>query len=150
MSNKRGVSKIISSILLIALLVAVYFTFFFSYTCEDLSCFQAHQEKCSKTKFIRESESITWSYKIKGDDGGLCGIDAEILQVKKGDIDKIRLEGKSMMCYLPLGSTSLPELDLSRCNGILKEELQNIIIKNLHTYIVENIGEITEELNKPI
>ena len=47
--------------------------------------------------------------------------------------------GKGLIVY--------PEKDLGVCHGRLKEELQGIIIKRLHTYIVDNIGEIDETLD---
>jgi hypothetical protein len=55
-----------------------------------------------------------------------------------------------MDCYLQIGDISLPESDLTKCHGRLKEELQEIIIENAHRYIIENIGEINKELNKTI
>jgi hypothetical protein len=51
-----------------------------------------------------------------------------------------------MTCYLPIGDDRVPEADISVCHGILKEELQAIIIEKLHLYVVENIGEISSEL----
>lgn len=136
-------------IVLIAI-VAIYFTFFFSYKCEDIACFQAHQEKCSKTEFINDDKAITWAYKINGKKDGKCEINVEILQIKEGSLDKKVLEGKSMNCYLPIGSKSFPEKDISVCHGLLKEEFQDIMLKNAHKYIVENIGEINAELNKVV
>ncbi len=128
----------------------MYFTFFFSYKCSDISCFQAHQEKCVRTEFLNDAEDTTWFYKIEGKENQKCKINAEILQVKEGSLDKIKLEGTSMDCYLQIGDISLPESDLTKCHGRLKEELQEIIIENAHKYIIENIGKINPELNKTI
>ena len=150
MNKKAGVGKIVLIILiLVVLLGAVYFTFFFYYSCDDkdTACFKAHQEKCSKTKFLNDNEDALWSYKIKGKENNQCKIYVEFVQAKKGDIELIKLEGKSMDCYLPIGNTNSPESDISKCHGLLKEELQNIIINKLHNYIVKNVGEIGEELN---
>jgi hypothetical protein len=55
-----------------------------------------------------------------------------------------------MDCYLPLGSLVSPESDISRCHGILKEGMQNLIIRQLHTYIVENVKDIGSELENII
>ena len=149
--NNRGVSKIIWIIIIIIVLVAaVYFTFFFSYKCSDLACFQAHQEVCSRTKFVNDAEDVTWAYYIKGKENGECKIEVKVLNVKTGSIDKASLNGKLMTCYLTLGSTVSPEADLAKCHGILKEELQNMIINKLHAYIIENVGEISGELQKVI
>jgi len=69
MNKKAGAGKIVLIILiLVVLLGAIYFTFFFYYSCDDkdIACFKAHQEKCSKTKFLNDNEDALWNYKIKG------------------------------------------------------------------------------------
>ena len=55
-----------------------------------------------------------------------------------------------MTCYMPRGIVMQPESDLNECHGLLKESLQDIIIERLHTYIVQNIGQISESITKPI
>ncbi|MCW8966859.1 MAG: hypothetical protein OQK82_09280 [Candidatus Pacearchaeota archaeon] len=125
---------------------AVYFTFFFSYSCDDLACYKAHQRECSRTKFVNNNEGTIWKYQIIGEANKTCEIDVEVLQIKEGSTDKKRIEGKTMICYLPLGDDTSPELDITNCHGLLKEELQKMIIEKLHLYIIENIGEISEEL----
>jgi hypothetical protein len=134
--------------IIILLIAAIYFTFFFYYSCDDLSCFQSHQEKCVKTKFINDEEDTTWKYTIQGKEGDRCEITVEALVIKKGSADKQKLEGKEMNCYLPLRSIATPESDLARCHGELKEEMQNLIIQKLHAYIIENVEEIDEELEQ--
>ena len=146
---KRG-RKIFIAIIIIVLLVAIYFTFFCFPKCNDLACFRAHQQKCSKAKYLDEAESVLWKYRILGKEDGKCEIEVEVLRINEGGLDKKVLEGKSMMCLLPLGSISAPESDLSGCRGFLKEELQGLIIRKLHTYVLDNIGEINEELQKPL
>ncbi len=141
---------IISIILIILIGVAVYFTFFFAYTCNDLSCFQAHQKQCARTEFVKDSAEITWKYFIKGKEDGKCVINAEVTRIKTGTAENLKLVGKSMDCSLPLGSIASPESDISRCHGVLKEEMQNLIIQKLHAYILDNLGEIGEELERVI
>ena len=41
-----------------------------------------------------------------------------------------------------------PEKDLDSCKGELKENLQSVIIENLYKYIIDNLGEISEELRR--
>jgi len=147
MKKAALIAFILMSLVLIAI---IYFTFFFSYKCDDASCFIAHQEKCVKTKFINDVEDVKWLYYIKGKEDGKCEIDVNVLQVKQGAIDKKILEEKSMNCLLPLGSIASPESDLLKCHGVLKEEMQNLIIQKLHSYIIESVGEITEELRKAV
>jgi len=149
--GKGGIWKLILFIFIIIVLsVAVYFTFFFYYKCKNIECFKTHQEKCSKSKYIHDTEDATWLYYIKGKEDNKCEIKVEILEIKQGDLDKLILKGKTMDCYLTLGNLASPESDLTKCHGILKEELQNLIIEKLHAYIVENIGDISAELKKVI
>jgi len=141
---------IILILIALVLIIALYFTFFFSYKCSDASCFISHQEKCTKTKFVNNAEDVKWLYYIKGKEDGKCEIEVSVLEVKQGAIDKKILEEKSMTCLLPLGSIASPEADLLKCHGVLKEEMQNLIIQKLHSYIIESVGEITEELRKAV
>lgn len=142
----KGKKLLIFSTVVI-LLIAIYFTFFFHYSCTTTECFEAHQEKCVRTTYIRDSADATWYYKIKGKSGDACEIYVEVKKIKKGTVDQKRLEGKNMICSLPIGSTSVPESDVTFCKGDLKEELQTLIIKKLHSYILLNIGKINKELN---
>jgi len=87
-------------------------------------------------------------YKIKGMEDGKCKVDVKVLQVKEGSLDKTALEGYSMLCYLGKGDTTLPESDLTRCHGLLKEKIQEIMIQNAHAQIIKNLGQIAPELEK--
>jgi hypothetical protein len=148
MFEERGqIGKTIIFFAIILIFIgAIYFTFFFTYSCDNLACFKAHQRECSKTHFINQEEETVWDYKIIGEENKACKIEIEVLQVKQGETSRKRLENKMMTCYLPIGDDSVPEADISVCHGILKEELQAIIIEKLHLYVVENIGEISSEL----
>lgn len=148
MNKKAGVGRLIVILLVIVVaLAAVYFGLFFAYSCDDVACFRGHQEKCSRTKFVNDAEDATWKYHIRGKEEGKCEIDVTLVQVKTGKkINTVGLEGRTMTCLLPIGSLISPESDLSACYGDLKEGLQQTIINKLHAYIVENVGEIGEEL----
>ena len=137
-------------IILVVLAVAIYFTFFYYYTVSDLASFKTHQKDCSKTIFIQDINYTTFEYKILGEKSGSCAINVKVLQIKQGTIDKKVLEGKTMTCYLPLKSTVAPESDLTRCHGILREEIQNIMINSCHSQIVANLGKVSEGLEKVI
>ncbi|MBD3247541.1 hypothetical protein GF378_02890 [Candidatus Pacearchaeota archaeon] len=132
--------------LIVIIMIAMYFTFYYYHTCEDMSCYVAHQKECSRTRFVNDAENTVWEYLIKGTTNGKCEINVKVLRVKTGDVSQKKLEGKEMTCYIPKGSKSLPEADIAMCNGKLKEQLQNMIIQKLHTYILENLGEIGQEL----
>ena len=146
--GRKGVFLIVLSILVI-LCIAVYFTFFFKYNCEDndIECFRSHQTECLKTEYISDDVDVTWGYDIKGREGNVCEIDVKIIKVKGGMIENKRLEGKEMTCSIVYGSSESPESDTSRCKGELKEEMQALIIQKLHAYIVSNLGQIDSNLN---
>lgn len=147
--NDKWKAFIAIGIIIIAL-VAVYFSFYYYKKCDDLECFYSYQQKCSKASFINDAEDTIWLYKIQGKQDNKCVIDIKVLTIKEGTVDKQVLEGLGMTCALPLGSNVAPESDINRCHGILKEELQTLIIKKLHEYVVENVQEIGEELDKII
>lgn len=144
MSEKGKVWKIIIAVLIILTLIsAIYFTFFFYYKPEDINHFKSKQTRCIKAVFINDLKTTTWSYKVKGKQAGNCIIEVGILQVKEGSMDRKRLEGKFMDCYLKLTSIAAPESDLTLCHGRLKEDIQEIMIKNTHSEILSNIeGEL--------
>lgn len=130
----------------IALIVVIYFIWFFPSLCEDVDCYIEKQVKCSRAKFVNDGASVTWEYKILGKSDGRCEVRVTALQIKEGSSDKSILEGKSMVCELFIGNESMPDEDISQCKGGLKEKLQDLIIQNLHKYILENLGEIGAEI----
>ena len=146
--------KIVIALIIVILAITIYFTFFYSYKCKNISCFREHQRRCnlisSKTTFVNDVEDATWFYHIKGKKGDECKVQVKLLQVKKGDVSFSKLEGQSMNCYVPIGSVAAPESDISNCHGLLKENLQETINNKLHKYIVGNLGEISGELEKPL
>jgi len=40
----------------------------------------------------------------------------------------------------------IPESNIGKCTGLLKEGLQDLVIKKLHTYLVQNLGKLNLEL----
>lgn len=145
---KKGVKILIGLAALILIIAGVYFTWFFTYNCKDMECFQANQIKCSRAVVIRETDSTTWQYTIKGKDGEYCVIETKILNIKEGQLDRKILEDKTMDCSLPLESKAFPESDLKKCHGLLKEEIQQIIIKNAHAQIIANIGKVSGSIEQ--
>jgi len=135
-------------LILIVAAVAVFFTFFYHPTCDDTSCWEDRLENCRKSKYINDAIDVTWEYKIKGDKGDKCIVDVKILAIKRGLKKTEVLEGKTMTCELPKGIILAPEANTNFCHGILKEEFQNLIIKNLYNFVLENTGEIGQELRE--
>ncbi len=167
MNEKKKVRAILIVIILIVTVAAIYFTFFYSKKCEDMACFNSALSKCRRVKFLNDAEDAAWLYKIKGKRGEECKVQVELLKLKEGSTDLLILEGKNMECFLPfssvvspqenlarckgeLSSVVSPQENLARCKGELKEGMQEIIIKRLHNYIIDNLGEISEELEKAV
>jgi len=139
-------SSVIKVILVIAILLAIisigYFMFFFTAICESGECFSSAMIDCKRVSYIKDAaETITY-YEILGKKDNRCQIKVKLLQVKQGPEDLGEMEGKEMICNVPLGVYTSPESNLKECHGRLKEEIQEIMIQRMHSQLVENIGEI--------
>ncbi len=152
--EKRGfnifnnVLKVIFFIAFIILLaIGIYSTFFYKYECQSYECFQKAMQDCDKARYTNEEPEASWQYSILNERDNSCVIRVKLLQAKEGELGIDKLNGYSMECYYPPGSSAYPEKDLSKCHGRLKEEIQTIIIKKLHTHILENLKEVNESLN---
>ena len=141
------VNWVIMILIIVILVAAVYFTWFYWPRCDDIACYNSHQEKCGKAKFTKDNEEKTWEFRILGKEGDSCRVGVTLTKVKRGDVTLKALEGKQMICSVPLGSARSPELDLTKCSGELREDIQEQIIQKLHSYIIDNVGEIGEELD---
>lgn len=156
MEKKRDRTRIYITLLIvlavIVVIVAGILIFFFTYSksCSDRSCFESAMARCSRAGFIDENPETVWQYSITGKSGGLCNINVQLLQIKKGTSDLEKLNGLDMDCSLPIGYVANPQDDLTKCHGILKESLQEMMINKMHVYILENIGRISEELTKAV
>ncbi|MBU0906813.1 MAG: hypothetical protein KKD18_05950 [Nanoarchaeota archaeon] len=134
-------------IALIFIALAVYTTFFQAPRCQSFECFGEYMRQCKPVQYMNDGEEATWRYKVLGMKGGACVVEVTLLQPKAGELGIEKLSGYSMECGYPKGIVTYPERDLGSCSGKLKEEMQEIIIKKLHTYIIDNIGEIDDSLN---
>jgi hypothetical protein len=119
---------------------------FFSYEdCKSASCFDSNLRACDKAKFISGDDMI-FSYVIRGKEDGACLVDVKLLQGELNNADSKKLEGQEMSCLLPLGVVVAPESDIGVCHGLLKEGLQDLVIRKLHTYLVQNLGRLNLEM----
>jgi len=148
LSRKDKVFYIVGLIVIIVLILAIYFTFFFSVKCRDISCWEYKLQRCAKAHYLSDTKDVTWFYKIEGKKDKLCKVEVTVKEIKSGITGALVLEGKSMNCMLPLGVITSPEADPNLCSGPLKEEMQGLIIKKLHEYIIGNLGQISEDLEK--
>jgi hypothetical protein len=135
-------------LIIVVILGLLYFAWnlFFAYgDCETWVCFNSRLETCSKTEFIG-GEQMIFEYIIRGKKGDSCNIDVELLQGDLNNQDSLKLEGYAMKCTLPYGAVMTPESDIGNCHGLLKEGLQDLIIRDLHANIVQNLGRINLEV----
>ncbi len=140
---------IIVSLIMVVVLAAVFLTWFlypFTKDCPNRECFSEALVFCERAQWLNDDNEATWLYTIKGQDEGRCEVEVELLQAKQGEQELSNIEGKNMICRLPLKTMTIPEQNLESCHGLLKEELQDLIIKKMHSYIIENLGEISGNL----
>lgn len=140
--------KVIISLVIVLLIVSLYFTFFSTSNCKDITCFDKALKGCRKAKFSNVQDDATWVYAIKGMKEENCIVNVKSINVMVPEAKNI--ENKEMVCSIPSGIVISPESELDNCHGILKEELQNIIMVKLHRYIVENLGKISDQLTNPL
>ena len=134
--------------LLIGIVVFVYivwFLFFSFKECDSWECFNKNLEDCSRSTFIGGDRMI-FEYTVRGTSGDSCVVNVELLQGELNNQDSIKLEGKEMRCSLPGGIIMIPESNIGNCHGELKEGLQDLVIKKLHTYLVKNLGQLNLDL----
>jgi len=142
---------LISAVLLIVLaglIWSVYNSYFYINQCSNVECFSKAMVDCKRKSYISDTADTIMEYSILGKDDGKCAVNTKLMRVKQGGSELKILEGKEMKCYVPLGVYTAPEKDLKNCHGLLKEEIQELIIKRMHTQIVENLGKISEETTK--
>jgi hypothetical protein len=142
---------VIILLIIIVLGVFIYFLFFRTIRCQvnDEACFSSSIINCERASFVRETDEFVTSYNIIGKSGSSCEVTVSIIQVKKGTNDLAILEGKSMNCNVPAGlNIQNPEKDIINCQGLLKEEIQGIIIQKMHSQLIENMIQIKEEITK--
>jgi len=130
---------------LIILIFSVWFFFFDYAECKDWDCFNGYLEDCNKVKFIGGDDMI-FKYTVRGSSNSECEVDVKLLQGELNNKESIKLEMREMTCMLPKGIVIIPESDIGKCSGFLKEGLQDLIIKRLYVEIVQNLGRINLEV----
>jgi hypothetical protein len=140
--KKRGIIIVVSTVVL---LLAISFTLRPT-ECQDFWCFKGNMEKCSPATYINDDLEATWRYEVVGSSKDRCEVEVTLLMMKEGELSTARLEGKSMSCNYPMGISAYPERNLEMCNGILKEEIQKMIIEKLHGYVLSNLDDIRQSL----
>lgn len=145
MNKQRGL--IIISLIIVIILALLLNSFFGQgKKCAEQECFDSLMSQCNYGSYINEEEQASWKYEIQGKNGEECVVKVTLLQAKEGDLELRDFERHTMECSFEFGKVSQPEEDLSACHGRLKEDLQELLIKKLHSYILENLDQIREEL----
>lgn len=138
--------KWLAVFVVIAVVAYVVWFFFFSYaSCSNWDCFNSKLESCDRVKFIGGDDMI-FGYSVHGKSGEGCKVGVELLQGELNDQGSIALERKKMTCMLPRGVVMLPESNIGYCTGELKEGLQDLIITELHSTLVQNLGRLNLEM----
>ena len=155
MAIKRGMNKvvyIISAVAVVIIICAIAFSQLYIPKCEDIKCFKAELWKCGRASFLNSGENSTWLYSIKGLSADGCEIYVKAVSLKVDIATGTALTGKDMTCYIPesLLGAFMPEEKIEYCHGILKEEIQRLMIEKMHVYIIQNIGQINQSALKPI
>jgi len=137
---------IIAAIAIAVIILAAVYSLFYYPKCNNLSCFKGELGKCSKASFLNEKETAVWYYGIKGLSNGECIVYVKAVSLKAEAETGEALSGKDMTCFIPksLLGAFMPEEKIEYCHGILKEEIQKLMIEKMHLYIVQNIGQINQ------
>lgn len=144
---------IIIVLLVLALIIGggVFYFFFFTETCTDEECFLNALRTCQRTTYMKSSQGNAWQYTIQplGFSQGICNVKVKNLAIASELPLARNIEGKSMSCKIPAefaGTFIQVQSKLEFCSGPLKESLQDLLIDQLYKFIVQHIGEITEEI----
>lgn len=143
---KKSRMVFLGLIILVVILILFYFKYFTIKKCDTIECFNSALEKCKEASYIDNTPVALWKYNIQGKANAECFIAVKIIEAKQGKIEIGILEGKEMVCYLPFGVVAKPQADLTNCHGRLKEDIQELIIKNTQKYITDNLGKIEDVL----
>ncbi len=144
--KKRLITRLVLLvIILVILVVLIWMNFFYARKCEDQMCFDSALRNCDRARFVKQG-NMTFNYLILGEKSGECKVHMRVLETNLGVAENQKLIGKSMFCWVPAGVVAAPESQIDNCHGVLKEELQDMIIQNLHRQIVQNLGEINRDL----
>ncbi|MBS3075980.1 hypothetical protein J4429_06015 [Candidatus Pacearchaeota archaeon] len=148
--EKFKLKNIITIIVILVIIIIVFsflgYNLFYSKSCKDEACFDSAINVCKKASWLKEDSESAWMLRILGKETeDYCKLNIKLLNIKKGTIDSEKLIGKEMICIVTRTEKIFPSADMSQCTGPLKEEMQDLIIKRMHDYLLKNLGEIKEE-----
>jgi len=154
MKGKRRLDLKAILILLVILVIITSATYLLLYKkqCTNQTCFINSLWKCNKITFLSSTENSTWYYSINGMSAGKCIVTVKSISLKTDVETATALIGKSMDCEIPkeISGSFMPESKIEYCHGLLKEALQDLIIKKMHLFIIQNIGQINQTAITPV
>ncbi len=150
--SRHRSERVLPVLLLIVLVIlgflATWMTFVYQAECDTFACYQEAMRKCvDNIGYVNEEPEVFWGYDVLGRSGNLCRIRVTLLQAREGELGLSALSGQEMVCSYNYGIAAYPEKDIAKCQGELKESLQDLVIEKLHTHILENLGQIDQGLN---
>ncbi len=150
-SKKRWLFGIIFFVIVAGLLSWFFFKLNYTKVCEDDKCFSESLSTCSKAEFLKDTTDAVWYYKINGPTPNeKCEVYVKLAQLRKGGIEIVKLEGKDMICETPYSVVESPQREIETCHGQLREEIQSILIQKMHSYLLENLGQVNKEFTTVI
>ncbi|MEM1577708.1 MAG: hypothetical protein QXM27_01710 [Candidatus Pacearchaeota archaeon] len=135
------ISLLLAIAVVILLILVIYFFIFFEENCnEDKFCFLTNLRSCEKAIY-KDKE---WFYRIEGKYKDSCLVYVKNIALYGVNIEYANaIKGKDMRCYIPLNKAGMwmPHEDLDYCTGQLKEATLDLMVKKMHQYIIQHIGE---------
>lgn len=146
--NFKNLFNILLLVLLFFVLLGVLYSSFFYYkACETETCFLNYLKDCNRATYYKEGD-FSFKYKINGYFGAKCVVDVSLDSINEEiPLRKVYLNS-DMGCFMPFSSYYYPDGDLSRCSGLLKEGLQEVLIQRLKTEVVNNLEDINLDILK--
>lgn len=140
--------NLLTAIILI-LLIVNFVIFIYTPKCDTQDCFINALIKCKKSSFINKQEDSVWSYIIKGISNKECIVHVKNIYLKMDVETTKELQRKEMVCRIPMdiAGSFMPQSKIEYCGGELKESIQDLMIKKMHLFIIQNIGEINRTLS---
>ena len=145
------------AIIIILILIIILVLISYPKNCHtDLECFTQASVKCSKAKIAYSMEGDVYTYTIKGERGDKCMATVFFEQASETRTQNYKdlLEGKGMFCEVPLEKITGPYFEVEslndHCSGPLKEAFMTITIEKLYGIVVQNVGQISQEMKKAI
>jgi hypothetical protein len=159
---KKGVKKrvrskkgfIILLIVVIAVVVAGVLTWLlWEKNCmNDSLCFDKAFSKCARARYDYVKGGNLYEYKTKGVPIGECVMEVELVRMAAGSDAVLveRFEGKKMKCRIPesvFRGRGFSQVDnvMDYCSGELKEEVYELIIERMYSYLISNLDVLEEE-----